>query len=176
MTPTNKAAAAPATLTIAVTDIAQLEGVTTDDVLKRLYAYWRGHCKGKRYPSRSDIDPGEFGFALGRVSLIDVLAAPRRFRYRLVATTLTEHLGYEMTGKFSDQIPGPERRAYAEAFYARALALQAPLYERDEIILDGRQWKHESLVLPLSADGRAINMLMIYRLTDRPRPPGASPA
>lgn len=159
-----------------ITDIEKLKGATNDAVMQRLYAYWLECCKGKPYPARSDLDPVEFGFALGRVSLIDVLEAPRRFRYRLVASTLTDYLGYEMTGKFTHQIPGPERRAYAEAFYARAVALQAPLYERGEMVLDGRRWKHEALVLPLSADGETINMLMVYRLTDRPKPAEGKPA
>jgi hypothetical protein len=151
-----------------ITGIEQLEGATTDAVLKRLYDYWCERRRGKRYPSRRDIDPAEFSFALGRVSLIDVFDAPCRFRYRLVATTLTENLGYEMTGKFLDQIPQSETRAYTEAFYTKALAAQAPFHARDEVVLDGRRWKHEALVLPLSADGVTIDMLMIYRATDRP--------
>ena len=155
-----------------IRDVEDLERSTTNAVLKRVYAYWLERRGAKRYPSRSDIDPVDFGFALGQVSLIDVLDAPRRFRYRLVATTLTDRLGYEMTGKFLDQIPESETRAYTEALYTKAVSLQAPLYERDEIVLNGRMWKYEALVLPLSADDRTINMLMIYRSTDRPRRTG----
>jgi hypothetical protein len=152
-----------------IENIESLAALTTDAALIRLYAYWRERRGAKRFPARSDIDPVDFSFALGRVSLVDVLNAPRRFRFRLVATILTEHLGYEMTGKFLDQVPQIETRAYTERLYATALERRNPLYARDEIVLDGRRWKHEVLVLPLSSDDRSIDMLMIYRVTDRPR-------
>ncbi len=105
---------------------------------------------------------------MGRVSLIDVLEGPRRFHYRLVSTRVTEHLGYEMTGKLLDDMPESEMRAYAERFYAATLARRLPLYHRDEALLDGRRWSHESLALPPSSDGQAIDRLMVYRVTGAP--------
>jgi hypothetical protein len=50
------------------------------------------------------------------------------------------------------------------------VAQRAPVYEREQITLDGRLWKSETIVLPLSSNGGAINLLMIYRVTDRPKP------
>lgn len=152
-----------------VRNAAQLDGLTGDTVLKRLYAYWCERRGAKRYPSRADIDPVDFGFALGLVSLIEVQGPPLRFRYRLVSTKLTEHLGYEMTGKFVDEIPPSETRAYTEASYKEALARRTPVFVHDTVLLDGWLWTHETLVLPLSADDATINMLMIYRTTDRPK-------
>jgi hypothetical protein len=154
---------------VEIENVESLAALTADAALVRLYAYWRERRGAKRYPARRDIDPLDFGFALGRVSLVDVLGIPRRFRYRLVATILTEHLGYEMTGKYLDQIPETEMRAYTARLYAAALGQASPFFARDEIVLDGRQWKNEALVLPLSSDDRSIDMLMIYRATDRPR-------
>ena len=46
---------------------------------------------------------------------------PPRFRYRLVSTELTEHLGYEMTGRHADEIAEPDVRRYTEQFYEQAL-------------------------------------------------------
>lgn len=158
-----------------VRGVQSLEGVTTDAVLTRLYDYWLQRRGAKQFPSRNDIDPVDFRFALGRVSLIDVLDRPRRFRYRLVGTMVTEHLGYEMTGKFLDELPDSEVRAYLEQLYAQAVEDRAPLYEGDRVVLDGRLWKHETLVLPLSTDDRSVDMLMIYRATERPQPLPAPP-
>ena len=104
------------------------------------------------------------------MSLVDVLDAPRRYRYRLVGTAVTDNLGYEMTGKFLDQLPESQMRAYLEQLYGKAVTQRAPVYERDQVNLDGRLWRSETIVLPLSSDGQAINLLMIYRETDRPRP------
>jgi hypothetical protein len=151
-----------------ITDIAALDSVTTEHALKRLYRYWADRRSAREFPSRADIDPVEFGYALGRVSLIDVLEDPRRFRYRVVSTMLTEHLGYEMTGRFLDELPAGEMRAYTERLYTHALARRLPIYETDGIVLDGWRWSHEALVLPLSSDGQRIDMLMVYRITRRP--------
>lgn len=153
-----------------------LELKSSDAVLKRLYRYWAERRGAKRYPSRNDIDPLEFGFALGRVSLVDVVGQPRRFRYRLVSTSLTQRLGYEMTGKFLDEIPETEMRAYTERLYLTALEKGTPLHLQDEAMIDGRRWKHEALVLPLSSDGSSVDMLMIYRTAEPTVPPRQVPA
>ncbi|HYM01303.1 MAG TPA: PAS domain-containing protein [Stellaceae bacterium] len=136
---------------------------TAEERVRRLYAYWNERRGDKPFPARGDIDPIDFDFALGFVSLVDVLDRPRRFFYRLVSTGLTQHLGFEMTGKEVDDLPGPEMRAYVRYLYTRALWNRAPLYDKGEITLDGTGWEHETLVLPLSDDGAAINKLMIYR-------------
>lgn len=162
-----------------VKEVASAEGLeleTGDAALKRLYRYWTERRGAKRFPSRADIDPLDFGYALGRVSLVDVLEHPRRYRYRLVSTSLTARLGYEMTGKFLDQVPETEMRAYTERLYAAAVASRVPLHSRDEAMLDGRRWRHEALILPLSSDGDAVDMLLIYRTADPPNPLEPVPA
>lgn len=140
---------------------------------KRLYRYWLAKRGGRAFPSRKDVDPLDLPFVLGRISLIEVSASPRRFRFRLVSTDLTEHLGYEMTGKYVEELPETELRDYAADFYARATEARAPIYEEGGPLLDGRHWKHKTLALPLSSDGEAIDMLLVYRETDVPR--GARP-
>ena len=147
----------------------------SEDV-QRLYAYWRARRGRKRFPARQDIDPIDFKFALGRVSLIDVLDGPRRFRYRLVSTSTTKHLGYEMTGKFTDEIPEKELRDYVERLYAKTVDTAAPIYAREKAIFDGRLWEYEALMLPLSSDGSRINMIMAYRDTRAPRSVPPSPS
>lgn len=141
---------------------------TEDEALRRLYRYWNGRRGGLRFPSRVAIDPVDFAYALGRVSLIEVQRDPLRFRYRLVSTMLTEHLGYEMTGKYVDDIPEPSMRDFTRRFYERALALRAPLHEIGTALIERYSWRHEVLVLPLAADGETIDMLLIYRKTERP--------
>ena len=134
---------------------------------QRLYEYWTDQRGPAAWPMRAKIDPLHFRFALGRVSIIERIDG--RFRYRLVSTGLTEHLGYEMTGKFADEIPEPESRTFSEQQYTTGIERAAPLYTRGRVHLDGRDWTHETLILPLSSDGTAVDMLMIYRATDEPK-------
>jgi hypothetical protein len=144
------------------------EAQTTDERLLGLLRYWRERRGGRKFPARRDIDPVDFTAALGRVSIVEVQRAPMRFRYRLVSTRVTEHLGYEMSGKFTDDIPDREMRAFVLGFYARALERAGPLYEAGTAIIDGYRWWHETLALPLASDGETIDMLLIYRNTKPP--------
>ena len=148
---------------------------TASEAVKRLCAYWEERRGTKRFPAREDIDPIDFKFALGRVSLIEVLENPQRFRYRLVSTSITKHLGYEMTGKFTSEVPGRELRDYVERLYAKAVSLAAPLYQKESAIYDGRVWEYEALMLPLSSDGERINMILAYREATAPRLAPTSP-
>jgi hypothetical protein len=145
-----------------------VEIASQDDRLLRLYRYWNDRRGELRFPPRANIDPVDFPYALGRVSLVEVQRNPLRFRYRLVGTLLTQHLGYEMTGKYVEQIPEPSMREYTRRFYERALQRQEPLHEAGTELIERYAWQHEVLVLPLASDGATIDMLLIYRNTERP--------
>jgi hypothetical protein len=139
-----------------------------DERLLRLYRYWNDRRGSRQFPARGDIDPIDFPYALGRVSIVEVHRDPLRFRYRLVSTRLTQHLGYEMSSKYVDDIPEPAMRDFTRAFYKRALEHGAPLYESGAPRIERQQWQHETLVLPLASNGTEIDMLLIYRNTERP--------
>ena len=151
-------------------DIPTLRELAASEILIRLYRYWLDKRGGRAMPSRRDIDPLEFSFAIGRVSLLDVVAGPRRFHYRLVSTALTARLGYEMTNKFTDEIPDQDVRSYVEHLYGRVLDRHAPLYEKSTRVIDNKTWQHEALLLPLSSDGNTVDMIMVYRWTFDPLP------
>ena len=138
-------------------------------LLRQFYDYWDSRRGERRFPARSALDPMDFKFALGRASLVDVMRDPLRFRYRLVASYLTDHLGFEMTGKLADEIPAPGMRAYTVASYTRAVEANAPLHQAEDVMLDGQRWRHEALFLPLSTDGDTIDMLAVCRVTDPPK-------
>lgn len=147
---------------------APIEIASEDERLRRLYRYWNDRRGDRRFPARQDIDPVDFSFALGRVSLIEVERDPLRFRYRLVSTEVTRHLGYEMTGKYVEDIPEASMRDFVRRFYERALEHQAPLHDGGTVLIERYSWSYEVLLLPLAADGETINMLLIYRRTELP--------
>src|SRR5262249_62165733 len=82
----------------------------SSSTLRRLYDYWRDKWNGTDLPGRPDIDPVDFSYALGDVTLVDVLYDPLRFRFRLDGTRHVEHFGFDMTGQFLDAFPEPEMR------------------------------------------------------------------
>lgn len=136
---------------------------TAGECPRRLHAYWREKRGGRRFPGRQDIDPRDFAYALGWVSLIDCLTEPTRYRYRLVSTNLTAQLGYEMTGRCTDEMPESGVRDYVERLYGAVARSGEPRYDRGSVELDGRAWTYETLALPLSLDQSRVDMLLVYR-------------
>ena len=152
-------------------DGANLGAAISNPVLRQVLAYWNAKRGDRVFPARGDIAPLEFRFALGHVSLVDVLREPLRFRYRLVSTSLTEHLGYEMTGKMASEIPDVGVREYVISRYTGVLRQAVPVHEKGDALLDGLLWRFEAVYLPLSSDGEMIDMIMACRFADPPRKP-----
>lgn len=129
--------------------------------LRRLYDYWRERWRGEAPPARADIDPAELKPLLPNLALVDVEEEPRRFRFRLVGTDIVQRYGEEITGRRLDEVGlGCELAAIAEQ-YDETVREQAPTYCRHELPRPGgKRVKYERLLLPLSSDGRRIDMLL----------------
>lgn len=128
--------------------------------LRRLYELWKSRCGDRLFPARADFSPPDFAFALGNLSLIDVLRDPLRFRVRLQGTFSSARLGWDITGRYLDEIPDPEYRAVAIETYQRVVKEQRPRREVRETVLDDRSHRYEIIWLPLAADGATIDMIM----------------
>jgi hypothetical protein len=129
-------------------------------MLRRLYAYWDDKRGDREFPGRPDIDPIEMRFALGNVSLVEVLHQPLRFRYRLHGSIIAERIGIDMTGRFADEIAAPDRRAFVEENFRTVVATRQPLARSGRRTLDQRAWNFDSIILPLGQDG-VIDMLLL---------------
>jgi hypothetical protein len=130
-------------------------------MLRRVYEYWQVQRRGRELPSRSDIDPLDLGFALGNITLIDVLYDPLRFRYRLHGSVIVERVGIDMTGKLVDEVAEPERRAFILENYRTVVATRQPLARHGRRTLDQRQWNFNSITLPFANEAGVIDILMI---------------
>jgi len=128
--------------------------------LKELYRYWCDKKGDRQAPSRGDIDPAEIAPLLPYVGLVDVQHAPLRFRYRLVGTKVDAGYGRELTGRFLDEVDlnGHEREIVDE--YVRVARSGQPLCTTWEYTRgDGRHMRYERLALPLSSNGKTVDML-----------------
>jgi len=129
--------------------------------LLRLYRYW-DHIRGDRaMPARGDIDPLHLPSGLlPHVFLVDVLPDAPYFRYRLTGTRVDEIHGEAMTGKAPRDIRTPEIALAAESQCRRVLLTRSPSCDHVTLMArDSSFWHFERLVLPLSDDGAAVNML-----------------
>jgi hypothetical protein len=134
----------------------QLESPT----LRRFYEYYVEKSGDRRSPSRRDLDPVEFSYALGDITLIDVAHDPLRFSFRLDGSRHVERFGFDLTGRSLDDFPYPEmRQAIYDSYRDVVESGQARRYYRD-LESSGRWFRYETLVLPLSDDGDKVNMLI----------------
>ena len=131
--------------------------------LRGLLAYWQG--KGQalgRMPARPDLQPAEMVPFLPFVSLIDVQQRPLRFRFRLVGTGIVGAFGQETTRRLVDEDLFSSNAEEVERFFSIPLQTHGPAYACGEYAVapTGRSLAFESLLLPLSSDGQAIDMLL----------------
>ena len=138
--------------------------------LRRLHDYWKVRRGSRRYPARLDIDPADIKYALGNVSLIEVVGEPPRFRWRLVGSLLAQRLGYDMTNQWVDEYPNQAYRDYLIDCYRTIVATGEPDAALNERDIDGKPRRFEVLRLPLAEDGHTINMILICSMYFEPLP------
>ena len=137
-----------------------LDPATIDsERLRRFYEYWNAKRGSRAMPARRDIDPVEFPWALGDISLID--AEPDgEFRWRLDGTNLAEFFHCEMTGKTTRDYGYPEYSGNLRGYFAEAVRLAGPTFRRQRFVDKNRSWNYAMLILPLSSDGKSVDMLI----------------
>ncbi len=133
--------------------------------LKRLYHYWESRKGTRLLPSRADIDPVDMRPYLRHVFLMDVVPptgpGAHRFRFRLAGTEVVERFGEELTGRFLDEV---DLNSVGDAIlgqYAKAVDTGLPVHGLWEYTKNsGRFMSYERIILPLSTDGTAVDMLL----------------
>jgi hypothetical protein len=137
-----------------------------DDRLRRLFAYWV-EKRGKRpFPKKAEIDPVEFPYILGYVTLVDVEHAPglepsRRYHFRLDGSILVELSGADYTGRYLDELPGEEYIAFIKDTYDRVVDSGSPYRYRKNGLFDQQHFSEETLILPLGDAPPTVDMLVV---------------
>jgi hypothetical protein len=129
--------------------------------LQHLLEIWNAKRHGRRMPARADLTPFDLKAHLGNLILVDVEPDPLRFRYRLVGTNITKVVSRDATGCYFDDIyTGRLRETILDA-NAWVVRERQPLrifsrtgHFRNEI------YNYEGVLLPLSADGEVVNMVL----------------
>jgi hypothetical protein len=142
------------------------------------YRYWDGKRRGSAMPARPDIDPLEMKSWLAGTALIDVTRVSenddpfgRRFpydlRYRLIGTRPTRLRGQDVTGMKVEIGYFGANLAAALENYRLVIEEQTLVYDWDRTpSTDGFSREGETLLLPLSSDGKAVDMVLVYQEVD----------
>jgi hypothetical protein len=131
-------------------------------VLAFLKSYWDRKRDGRTFPARADIKPAEMKEHLGWIVLIDVL--PDEFRYRMIGSRVTAYFLRNATGKTVHEAFA----GFGQPAVDCVLASHRRTAEEKTIlrVSGGAGWlgqpsfDFDTLCLPLSDDGRAVNMIL----------------
>ena len=132
-----------------------------DQRLRRIHAYWQSRCRGRQMPSRPDIDPLDVPPLLPFIFLVDVLAEPRDFRFRLAGTHFRDSVGVEVTGRLIGDVFPPAFGAEVHYYWSECVDRLEPAVGSGKLWVPDRDYiEWTGIVLPLSPDGTSVNMLL----------------
>ncbi len=139
----------------------------TDARLRALFGYWREKRGDRAMPVRADLDPLEIPTLLPIVWLVDVLDGGARFRYRLMGTEIVDVDGHDPTGRFLDEVlPDSDYADYWVGLFREVTRERRPLYGESDFRGRGRiERRVRHLLMPLSRDGRAVDMIFGGQVT-----------
>lgn len=134
--------------------------------LSRLLADWSAVAARGRLPRRADFSPESLRYILGNLILFDIepgaeQSAKPRYRYRLFGSNFTFQRGYDLTGRYLDDLSEPNSRERWLYGFRRMTKEATPLYTRlRSRELSGVRLEVEALTLPLADDqGRVVKLL-----------------
>lgn len=124
-----------------------------------LQALWASKRDGGPIPLRRAFDVIELRPWLGFLCLVDIERQARDFRYRIFGTRIANIVGRELTGLRLSQVDGGLREGLRPG-YVEVARCQAPMLFAPALQEAWRTVCLSELVLPLSSDGHATDMLL----------------
>ena len=145
---------------------AEAQPSSPSPLLQAALSYWRSKLRGRRMPSRSDLDPLEMRPWLPQTILVEPVDDGADFRIRLAGTDVREKLGYEVTGRLLSTLPtAPDVVQAVLADFREAAESGLPscrVHQHYNPVMN-RPVRFERLIAPLSEDGTNVNMLFAVR-------------
>ncbi len=126
---------------------------------RRFYDYWREKAGTRSCPARRDLDPVEFAWALGWVTLLEALPNGD-WLFRVDGSLTAEYFGGDMTGKRRSEYGNPGLREFLMATSARGARLAEPVLVHRDTEIALKRWQYDGLLLPLSDDGIKVDRLL----------------
>ena len=128
-----------------------------------VYAYWNDK-RGDRFAPRPDqIDLAELTSFQHGLLFVDVARGTGRLTYKWVGERSRLVRGYDPTGMTVEEAYFGRNAAAALENYRLCIEEHAVVYDWDHVpTSDGLRREEEALGLPLSSDGKSVDMVMAY--------------
>jgi hypothetical protein len=148
-----------------------------DPVQRALYLYWMRTAGERPMPARADLDPLDMPkAALKDVGLITVLDDAQDFRYRLVGTNNVSRMGVDITGRLASEVYQGEYREFLLAIYRQVVRRRSCILSIGEFSITGvSSLSTTRLLMPLSADGQSVDMILYHNSSSISAPHALDP-
>ncbi|WP_162917600.1 PAS domain-containing protein [Dongia deserti] len=130
------------------------------DLVRFMHHWWLSKCRGD-IPDRRDLDPADIKPLLPTILISDVEHDPFRIRYRLVGTRAREATGFNIVGRYLDELlptdpDEPWMDDYALAYRTRCPVLGVSSVKKTS----GGIFTYEFGLFPLRNGGIAIDQFV----------------
>lgn len=130
-------------------------------VLTEIVRLWQGQCgPDGTLPARTAFPPERLKPWLGNIVLVEPLDGGADFVIRLYGTKVAAMFGSDMTGRRYSQFL-PEHHNVLMTPLRMAMQSRRAVFSRHRYALDTRSWQWERVAMPLAADGRTVDMLLV---------------
>ncbi|MEH6629755.1 MAG: PAS domain-containing protein [Halopseudomonas aestusnigri] len=135
--------------------------------LKLLHSYWSIKKNSNVFPSRQDIDPLDFPYVLGDVSLIDVIENNNHddplFKVRLLGSNIQTRVGSALVDRDIEDFPEQDSLNRMKIAYQSVLKTKEPVAYPSFFKIGEENGAFVCCIWPLSSDGENIDMLLCCR-------------
>jgi hypothetical protein len=137
---------------------------TSDEVRSELVRFmlrwWLGKC-GTDIPDRADLDPADLKPLLPNLLLSDVEHDPFRVRYRLVGTRAREATGFNIVGRYLDELLPTDPDEPWMDDYELAYRTRRPVLGVSSVrTTNGGVFTYEYGLFPLRKNGTSIDQFV----------------
>lgn len=130
------------------------------EIVRLMLQWWLGKC-GADIPDRSDLDPADLKPLLPNILISDVEHDPFRVRYRLVGTRAREATGFNIVGRYLDELLPTDPDEPWMADYSLAYRTRRPVLGVSSIRTTiGDIFTYEYGLFPLRKGGATIEQFV----------------
>ena len=130
-------------------------------LVQQLHAWWEAARGDADVPDRAELHPEEMKPLLPFIFISDAEHDPFRVRYRLVGTRAVEVTGFDITGRYLDELLNAEPDQPWMEHYRRAYTTRKPLLGATTVPTStGRLFTYEFGIFPLRSGGTTIEQFV----------------
>lgn len=144
--------------------------------LVELLEHWKTLRGDRLMPGRSDFDPTQVPRLLSAICLVEVIDGGSDYYYRVAGSRLEEMCGQKLQSRRFSEITDADARESMTATCKACVQSAGPVVIKNQLREPGRDHMSiTAIILPLSDDGEAVNMILTLTEFEDAKPTEATP-